>query len=747
MPVFEPDPIGPIRDIKDLVSYIQRQHERIGIALQQALDSRIIMRSTPPKKVFDGLVAGADGVNWNPGSGRGVYLYQDGYWYFLGGSQSLAPIVSVDPTSGSNPPPPPPPPPSGGGTTPPPTTEPPPSGGGGPTYPPPSNIPVEGLAIATIHSISLYWNPPKRPVDGSGNAVDKVVMKYKKETDATWTDGHDLWYDARNSEARGVIVHCAANTRYNIEFFMPDDLVNPAAQLLATTRDDPANWKIWKTKKPSDGSLTIVAGQTLTITEGGDTTNGYIIYDGENTVLDIGGNWDNALVIDCDYIFLRNFKLKNPRYNGIWITPGHHDLVIENNQISGWGTGTRVNHDGWSFTVQAAEYGAIKSWAGADKFGGDFNAGVGPYRMVIQRNEIFDPRCGATSWSDDHPQGLIGIFISNSQTGQNIIRYNKIYNTTGAWAHHVMDGIGGGDNFSKTGGSPGPDSDIYGNYVDHCWDDCIEAEGSGRCVKIWGNYLGQGAIGVATTVVYNGPIYVWRNVKGGQAITNYWTYIRDSSGSIRDANGQLYGYVDRDWDHGDRNPFSKNIDTQADSTYGTGMRYLYHNTVLMAPASGINDQPSDPNDSHPYPPASLPIGNGAGVGGGGHNTKTRNNIFQTWKSNWSAIAAATGNGNDFANDVYTSDSYPGAAGIHAAIEISGGSGSILPIKFLANHGWSAWGTGYYQLDSTSPGYQAGEIIPNFSYPFGGTFPGALPDCGAHEGGLGQLVFGLSSDIH
>ncbi len=37
-----------------------------------------------PAKLYNGLVAYADGTNWNPGSGRGVYAYENGSWLKLG---------------------------------------------------------------------------------------------------------------------------------------------------------------------------------------------------------------------------------------------------------------------------------------------------------------------------------------------------------------------------------------------------------------------------------------------------------------------------------------------------------------------------------------------------------------------------------------------------------------------------------------------------------------------------------------
>ncbi len=36
-----------------------------------------------PARLYNGVVAYADGTNWNPGSGRGVYAYENGSWVKL----------------------------------------------------------------------------------------------------------------------------------------------------------------------------------------------------------------------------------------------------------------------------------------------------------------------------------------------------------------------------------------------------------------------------------------------------------------------------------------------------------------------------------------------------------------------------------------------------------------------------------------------------------------------------------------
>ena len=37
-----------------------------------------------PSRLYDGLIAYADGTNWNPGSGQGFYGYYAAAWHLLG---------------------------------------------------------------------------------------------------------------------------------------------------------------------------------------------------------------------------------------------------------------------------------------------------------------------------------------------------------------------------------------------------------------------------------------------------------------------------------------------------------------------------------------------------------------------------------------------------------------------------------------------------------------------------------------
>lgn len=42
-----------------------------------------------PERLFEGLIVLADGTDWDPGSGVGVYAYIGGAWEFLGASETV----------------------------------------------------------------------------------------------------------------------------------------------------------------------------------------------------------------------------------------------------------------------------------------------------------------------------------------------------------------------------------------------------------------------------------------------------------------------------------------------------------------------------------------------------------------------------------------------------------------------------------------------------------------------------------
>lgn len=435
-------------------------------------------------------------------------------------------------------------------------------------------------AVPTFESLGLYWTPPSDP-GAAGCSV-----RYQKAGDTAWKDGLAMWYDARNKECRGSLVHLAPGTSYTVQFSLPGQA--PVAQLTAAT---------WKEAFPIAKTVTVASGsQTLAITEGG-TATGYVLYTpaaGAQATIDVANARPYNVTIAAPYVIVRGLTLKGAQQDAIRLLAGARDVVIEDNDISGWGR----------FRANSSE-GAL---------GMDLDSAVRAVcadrtmeRIVVQRNRIHDPRYTANSWSSGHPAGPQGINFEFCG-GNHVIRHNEIV----GGSNYFNDAIGGADNFTTTG-FPDYDTDIYGNLIRHAWDDAIEAEGGNRNVRIWGNYMDQTTTGVATTVTAVGPVYIFRNV-----------YNRSRQLKLT--------ALDSD----ERNVFAKS-GTQS-ATIGDGRRYLFHNTLLQATQSGVTN----------------PLGAGGGIGNAGKtitNTVSRNNIFHIWKSHWQVIEGA-GSRNDFGHDLY-----------------------------------------------------------------------------------------------
>jgi hypothetical protein len=465
-----------------------------------------------------------------------------------------------------------------------------PKGGGGTATAP--------KAVATFESIGLYWAP------GTNPGAAGCQVQYRKAGDTAWTPGHAMWFDARNNECRGSLVQLAPGTSYEIQFGLPGQAFT--WQLTASTWSDTAAWPIAKVVVVPSGA------QSVAITEGG-TPSGYVLYTAADggSVIDVANGADYNVTVNAPYVIVRGLTLKGARVDGVRLLGAARNVVIEDNDISGWGTYRTTLSNGL-------------------QVGNDYQAGIrcesvaSLERVVVQRNRIHDPRYSANSWSFGHPIGPQGITF-NYCGGNNVIRYNEI---TGADGHYYNDGIGGSDNYTGAG-FPNYDSDIYGNLITHTWDDAIEAEGGNRNVRIWGNYMDQTTTGVATTVTDAGPVYIFRNV-----------YNRS----------RQLSEVGPDSD--DRNNFAKSGSTRK---VGNGRRYVFHNTLLQMDNAGT----------------AYPLGAGGGVAGAGSdaltNTVTRNNVLHIWKSWWASIDDGGGTGNDLDYDLFNGNITARGAEVHGIL--------------------------------------------------------------------------------
>jgi hypothetical protein len=532
--------------------------------------------------------------------------------------------------------------------TPPPDPNPNPGTGTGTTLPS-----TNAKGVATFESLGMYWKPGSAPSGGTCN------IRYRKHSETAWKEALPMWYDSRDSECRGSIVHLAPGTDYAVEMGANGSYTAGV------------NIKTWSESFPIAQTIQVQSGsQTLKITQGG-TKDGYVLYTGPAT-LDAANAVDYNIDISAKYVIIRGLTLKGAKRDGIRLAEGASDVVIEDNDISGWGrqgvdrdSAVNANCPGWSAKLE---------------------------RIVVQRNKMHHPRYNANSWDGDvHPAGPQAVTF-NTCAGNHVLRYNEVYSTDGG--NYFNDGFSGGPNYSSTG-FPLSDTDIYGNRISHTRDDGIEAEGSNKNNRIWGNYLDQVAIGVASTVVHNGPLYIFRNVHNRNR--QRWQVSLDSSTS--------------------RSGFFK---AGMGNGFGNGRRYVFHNTMLQATQSGV----------------SSTLGAAIGLQGNSGqpltNTVSRNNIFHVWKAGAVSIGQHSGStGNDFDYDLFN--------GSLSSISGMERNGKVGVPTYASGHGWSSWGNGNYQLQPGSLGHDQGARLPNFN----DAFTGNAPDMGAHESGTPAMALGVS----
>ena len=80
--LYQPDQAP--EDIDSLARYVHTELMRVAAVLELALVRSVEFQDVAPTKVKDGMVCAADGTNWNPGSGQGVYVYYGAAWHLLG---------------------------------------------------------------------------------------------------------------------------------------------------------------------------------------------------------------------------------------------------------------------------------------------------------------------------------------------------------------------------------------------------------------------------------------------------------------------------------------------------------------------------------------------------------------------------------------------------------------------------------------------------------------------------------------
>jgi hypothetical protein len=535
----------------------------------------------------------------------------------------------------------------------------------------------EAESYSTFHCISLYWKPDE------ASAENECKVKYRVEGETEWQQGMSLWFDPnlheglpeRSHEYRGSLVDLVPGTNYEIQLEL--EKLGTTTTLFHETMSE--IFRISRTIKLESGEQ----NEPLNILNGGSKFEGYVLYDASDVdfTIDVKKQYDYCVRINVPYVIIRGLTLKGARQHGVTLGNVSH-VVIEECDISGWGSERESGKlKGFGFNLQSAIFSETDNLVS---------------NIIIQRNKLHHPGVDTNSWlepvSGTHPEGPQGISLKNT-TGHNIIRYNEIYSDKN---HMYNDGMGNFGNASFSG-FPNRDSDIYGNKISHCWDDGIEAEGSGMNVRIWANCIDSVYMVLGLAAQSLGPLYAFRNIanftqRGPYPFTNYFR-----GGSLFKIGQQEGKYK-----------------------FAKGRIVLMHNTSL---------QPSTPWQTGPSKAGTeqgLLYSNSEKVQ---DNIMTRNNILHVRGFNYPSLKDYRLNStNDFDYDLYngTITAAPGN-------EANGIFG--FPIYSNAN------AEGVHYLDASSPGYDDGKVIPNFS----SKYVGDGPDRGAFEDGLPPIKSGISAD--
>ncbi len=83
MATYNPNEPVDLNTLEDVREWVKRELRQVAQALSEtdALELRTVHR--PPIRPRDGMIASADGTDWNPGAGVGIYGRVAGVWVKL----------------------------------------------------------------------------------------------------------------------------------------------------------------------------------------------------------------------------------------------------------------------------------------------------------------------------------------------------------------------------------------------------------------------------------------------------------------------------------------------------------------------------------------------------------------------------------------------------------------------------------------------------------------------------------------
>lgn len=83
---YTPAPPAGVNSPEELLAWALQELEKLSIVVNNLAEGRVAVAHRAPDKPRNGYIRYADGTDWNPGSGRGYYGFDEttGTWKFLG---------------------------------------------------------------------------------------------------------------------------------------------------------------------------------------------------------------------------------------------------------------------------------------------------------------------------------------------------------------------------------------------------------------------------------------------------------------------------------------------------------------------------------------------------------------------------------------------------------------------------------------------------------------------------------------
>lgn len=800
MSSYIPDPAGAPQELGELRAFIERELERISSAFGGVLPSTLQETFVEPQKKRDGQLVFADGQRWNPGQGRGVYVWASG-WHL------------VSPTL------------PGRGTPvpelPPPSTEPPATptlptlssitpatsalqpGGIQPftlrlsaiapevanitltvsdnsiaSAPTSVNVPqgaqtvsfnLTALADGNVNVTASYNGTTRQatvsvqsdtvsvPLPTEGIAVptyhccglywtppsapegdsDETILEFRRVGTVPWLRGLNMWYDSRGGESRGSLVHLDPDTEYEARFSLT--LGSPLASVRFRTRSD--------TPQTTPATLPISGGSEaspLTTLVGAGTFNGttqravlYLPESGSGTV-----NADGSI----------NYRLYDFTSTPTWVrapnSEHHYGVVIRASRVILRGLNVRGGVDGIVLLGKASdviiENCDIADW-GVSR--GIFCAAINNYLGMDERAAIRVPYANNPDRTDVRRITIQRCKLHDPKFGASPWDVNAATGavlTTGddhsVGPNAIFLGYTGGGHVIRY-------NEVYAGDKGRWFNDGIGGAD---------NFSDRGFPAYDSDIYGNSIKNVYDDgieAEGGNRNVRIWQNYLDEVfvgiASTVTHFGPLYcwrnvvdrsrKYHFRDLDRDDRGQFFKSGRT---NSYGDGRRYIFHNTAIQRD-----------NDS-----GSRGLGVGTGISGNTgqvmSNTRIMNNIWHVWRYTAASIYYHESTRNNKTTDDCGNGNLSGLPqGDGVGWEKfnwpgSGGNTTDTTspmLTYKAGHGPGF--VGKWQLNPGSPGHDTGTTIFNFN-DAQSQWPalGAGPDKGAHEEGSAiDMTFGLLSN--